>query len=284
MRTGRGAPESRRCRPPAPRPDDASGFARRLPARGENGRRVLIAGIPLATLAILWAGAFVGALAAGGAGFAFALAASSIWLHALDPLRTTMLVVTCGTLLHLVLVWPMRRSIDGRRLAPFAIGGLAGIPVGVWVLTVANVDGVKVALGIFLVLYGAYALAAPRLPVVSGGGKGIDAAIGFVGGLLGGIGGFSGVVPTIWTQLRGWTKERARGVYQPFILLAHAATVLVLGSVSLDPAGAVLVLAVLPPLAAGTWLGWQVYGRLDELAFRRVLAGMLLASGLALVL
>lgn len=245
---------------------------------------MLIAGLSLKLLLVLWAGAFVGALAAGGAGFAFALSASAIWLHALDPVRTTMLVVTCGTILHFVLVWPLRRSIDGPRLAPFALGGLVGIPVGVWVLTVANVDGVKFALGIFLVAYGGYALIAPRLPVISAGGRGADTAIGFVGGVLGGIGGFSGVVPTIWTQLRGWTKERARGVYQPFILLAHAATVLVLGTVSLDLSGAVMVAAVLPALAAGTWVGWGIYGRLNEQNFRRLLAFMLLASGLTLAL
>ncbi|WP_375460179.1 sulfite exporter TauE/SafE family protein [uncultured Enterovirga sp.] len=245
---------------------------------------MLIAGLSLKLLAVLWAGAFVGALAAGGAGFAFALAASSIWLHALDPLRTTMLVVTCGTVLHFALVWPMRRTIEGPRLAPFAIGGLLGIPVGVWVLTVADVGGVKTALGLFLILYGSYALLAPRLPVISVGGRGADAAIGFVGGVLGGIGGFSGVIPTIWTQLRGWTKERARGVYQPFILMAHLATFLVLGAVSLDGAGLVMVLAVLPPLAAGTWIGWRIYGRLDDRAFRRWLAVLLLLSGATLVI
>lgn len=245
---------------------------------------MLIGGLSLELLAVLWAGAFVGALAAGGAGFAFALAASSIWLHVLDPLRTTMLVVTCGTLLHFALVWPMRRSIEGARLAPFAVGGLVGIPVGVWVLTVAEVGGVKTALGLFLILYGSYALLAPRLPVISFGGRGADAAIGFVGGILGGIGGFSGVVPTVWTQLRGWTKERARGVYQPFILMAHATTLVVLGAVSLDGEGYIMVLAVLPPLAAGTWIGWRIYGGLDETAFRRCLAALLLVSGAALVL
>ncbi len=242
----------------------------------------MIAGLSLKLLAILWAGAFLGALAAGGAGFAFALTASAIWLHVLDPIHTTMLVVTCGTCLHLVLVWPMRRTIEAARLAPFAIGGLVGIPVGIAVLRFADVSGVKAALGAFLVLYGAYALLAPRLPVVSAGGRGADAAIGFVGGVLGGIGGFSGVIPTIWTQLRGWTKERARGVFQPFILMAHVATMTLLGAVALDWEGAFMVVAVLPPLALGTWVGWRIYGRLNEQAFRRVLAGLLLASGLML--
>lgn len=244
----------------------------------------MIAGLSLQVLAILWAGAFVGALAAGGAGFAFALAASAIWLHALDPLHTTALVVTCGTLLQLVLIWPMRRSIQPALFAPFALGGAFGIPVGVAILRLADLNTVKVALGMFLIVYGAYALLAPRLPTITRGGQVADAAIGFVGGVLGGLGGFSGVIPTIWTQLRGWTKERARGVYQPFILLAHVATLALLGAVTLDRTSLVMVAAVLPPLALGTWIGWSIYGRLDENAFKRVLAALLLASGLLLTL
>lgn len=245
---------------------------------------MLIAGLTWKTLAFLWGGAFIGALAAGGAGFAFALAASAIWLQVLDPLRTTMLVVTSGTILHSILVLPMLKTIEPARFSPFAIGGLAGIPVGIAILSSANVGAIKVALGIFLVLYGLYALLAPRLPRVDGGGRVADGAVGFLGGVLGGIGGFSGVLPTVWTQLRGWPKETARGVFQPFILMAHVTTMILLGAVALDAQGVKLVLLSLPPLLLGTLIGWHIYGRLDELAFKRLLAAMLLISGAALVL
>ncbi|MEA2833705.1 MAG: uncharacterized protein QOG66_1907 [Methylobacteriaceae bacterium] len=60
----------------------------------------MVAGFSFETLIVVWLGAFVGAFAAGGAGFAFALAASAIWLHVLDPLHTTAMVVASGTLLH----------------------------------------------------------------------------------------------------------------------------------------------------------------------------------------
>lgn len=52
----------------------------------------MLLGLPLDTLAILWLGALVGGIAAGGSGFAFALAASSIWLHRIDPLHSAILV------------------------------------------------------------------------------------------------------------------------------------------------------------------------------------------------
>ena len=40
----------------------------------------MLAGIPYETLGFLWVGALLGGIAAGGSGFAFGLAASSIWL------------------------------------------------------------------------------------------------------------------------------------------------------------------------------------------------------------
>ncbi|MFH1554025.1 MAG: sulfite exporter TauE/SafE family protein [Pseudomonadota bacterium] len=236
-------------------------------------------GVPLATLSVLWAGAFIGALAAGGAGFAFAIAASAIWLHALDPIQTTALIVACGTLLHITLVWPIRRSIDGVRLTPFLMGALIGVPIGVVMLTRVDPGSLKLALGIGMALYGLYALLAPRLPLVSGGGRAADAAIGFFGGIMGGLGGYSGVLPTIWTQLRGWPKPVARGVYQPFILFAHVLTLALVGAFAIDQDGLVLFLLALPPLCIGAFVGLRIYGHLDEVRFKQMLAAMILASG-----
>ena len=39
----------------------------------------------------------------------------------------------------------------------------------------------------------------------------------------------------------------------------------------------------LPALLAGTWLGWKLYGRLDEGAFRKVILYVVLVSGFALL-
>ena len=166
----------------------------------------------------------------------------------------------------------------------FIIGAVAGIPIGVLVLTQFNSGALKISLGLFLTLYGCYALLAPRLPRVKFGGRTADGAIGFIGGVLGGIGGYSGVIPTIWTQLRGWSKNTARGVYQPFILFAHVATLALVGVASFNRGGVLLFVCALPALAAGAWLGFTIYGRLDEIWFKRVLSAMLVASGLSLVI
>ncbi|GAC1335494.1 MAG: hypothetical protein NVSMB26_20170 [Beijerinckiaceae bacterium] len=242
----------------------------------------MIAGFSLATLTIVWAGAFLGAFAAGGAGFAFALAASSIWLHVLDPLHTTAMVVASGTMLHFVLIWPIRKSIDFARLAPFLIGASFGIPIGLLLLAHSRPDVIRAGIGVFLVAYGLYALLAPRLPYFGRADRAADAAIWFAGGILGGLGGYSGVLPTIWTQVRGWPKEVARGVYQPFIVFAQVVTLALIGAMTIDRPGLILFATTLPCLALGAWLGLRLYGRLDDRRFRQILSAMLLLSGVTL--
>jgi len=234
------------------------------------------------TLAVLSAGALLGGIASGASGFAFGIVASSIWLHALSPVHNAFLVVSCGLILQVATLWPTRRGIDTKRLWPFVVGGAIGVPLGVQLLVYSDAGRLKLALGLFLLAYGIYALIAPRLPHIGRGGRMADGLVGLASGVLGGLGGYSGVLPAIWSQLRGWPKETARGVYQPFIVFAHVATLILVGIIALDPAGAVLLMAALPALAAGGWIGWIIYGRLDEWRFRRMLAVLLIVSGAAL--
>jgi uncharacterized membrane protein YfcA len=240
--------------------------------------------VSAATLALVSLGAFIGAISAGAAGFAFAMTASAIWLHAIDPVRSALLVVALGTVLHAGLIWRMRHDIDRTRLAPFLIGGLLGIPLGVALLTSIDTAALRRVLGVLLLCYGIYALLVPALPRITAGGRRADAAVGLLGGVMSGLGGYSGVPTTIWTQLRGWPKDVARGVFQPFILATHVATLVVLGGLTVDATSVILLASALPALALGGWLGYRLYGRLNDAQFRRLLSVLIAASGAALLL
>lgn len=159
------------------------------------------------------AGAFLGAVAAGAGGFAFAIVASAVWLHAVDPVRSAFLVVSLGTVLHAGLVRRLRASLVWRRLAPFLAGGALGVPIGVALLMAIDPTPLRRALGALPLAFGLYALLVRGLPRIVCGGRVADAAVGLAGGALGGLGGFVGVPTTIWTQLRGWPKEVARAVF-----------------------------------------------------------------------
>jgi uncharacterized protein len=228
---------------------------------------------------------FAGALIAGVTGFAFGLVAAALWLHVLTPVQTATLIIAFGLIVQGYAVFRLRRAIVWRRLAPFIIGAAFGVPAGVAVLGWADPAHVRAATGAFLILYSIYALLRPSLAPIAHGGAAADAGVGFLNGVLGGMTGLAGILVTIWCTVRGWPKDEQRAVFQPVgvsIFAMSAAWLGARGALSVDIAW--LFLIGLPALALGTWLGFKLYGRLDEATFRKVVLVLLLISGATLII
>ncbi|MBI1359407.1 MAG: TSUP family transporter [Alphaproteobacteria bacterium] len=236
-------------------------------------------------LAIVVGGAVAAGFVQGLSGFAFALVALSVWAWAVDPQIAAPMAVfgsLIGQLLALPMLW---RGIQPRRAAPFILGGIVGVPLGVMLLRVLDPGGFKLGLGIFLLLYCPGMLFAPDRLALRWGGRWADAAIGWVGGVLGGIGGLAGGVPTLWCTLRGWDKDTQRGVMLGFNISMHVMTLasyVVAGGVITGRALQMFAI-IAPALAIPVVLGTLVFRRLDQRAFRRVVLAMLFLSGVALV-
>jgi uncharacterized membrane protein YfcA len=122
------------------------------------------------------------------------------------------------------------------------------------------------------------------MPVLKAAGPAADGGIGILNGLLGGATGLGGILPTIWSGMRGWSRDEQRAVFQPTAVATFLMTILCLGGLGIiTRESAWLFVVGLPALAAGTWLGWTFYGRLDEASFRKVVLALLLISGLTLL-
>lgn len=227
--------------------------------------------------------AFIGGFASGLAGFAMGFVVSGIWLHILTPIQTTTLIVGYGLLTQGYGVWKLRRALVWRSIAPFIIGGAIGIPIGTMLLTYINPAYLRSGVGVLLVIYGAYGLAQPKLKPVSAG-VAADTGIGFANGMLAGLTGLPGFIITVWCQLRGWTKDVQRAVFQPVMLAAIVMNLVSLGLVGAFTADTMrLYLLGLPAMIAGLWVGFKLYGRLDDATFRKVLLVLLLIAGLGLI-
>jgi len=91
-------------------------------------------------------------------------------------------------------------------------------------------------------------------------------------------------VTVIWTSMRGWSRDEQRAVFQPTGVASFLMIILAFGGIGIITLDTVrLFLIGLPILAIGTWLGWALYGKLDEAAFRRIVLVLLLISGATLV-
>lgn len=229
------------------------------------------------------AAALVASFTAGLSGFAFGLVALGLWLHLLPPIEAGPLVVLCSLTGQLLTTWSLRNDLRLDLSWPFIVGGLIGVPAGVTILKYASSDSLRRGFGAFLIAYCTYALIRAPMRPVTIGGRAADGAIGVVGGVMGGIAGLSGAIPVLWCDLRGWGKVIGRGVYQPFNIAMHTASIIGMSIAGvLSPRVWTLFAYCLPALLIGTLVGLKLYARVDDRQFRMIALWLVLASGVVL--
>lgn len=240
---------------------------------------------PALYLFLLVAGAFAAALVIGAVGFADALILNAVWLHIMEPQAAIPLVVACGILMHGVRLYKLRQSLDLSRLLPFVLCGIAGVPLGIWAMGLFEPALFKTLIGAMLIAYGVWMLARPHTAIGEAGGRAADGLVGLSGGVMGGFAGLSGILPTIWVGFRGWPKDRQRGTYQPFVFAMHTLGIAAFAaSGMLTSRTGIDFLWCVPAVIAGSWLGVRLYPHIHDTLFRRIILGLILASGVTLVL
>ncbi len=216
-------------------------------------------------------------------GFGFGLTAMALWAWTLDPKLAAALAVFGALVGQLLAAFTVRRGWDLRALLPFLAGGLAGLPLGLWLLPRLDVPMFKAVLGLMLVSVCPLMFFAGRLPRVRGGAAG-DTFAGAAGGVMGGLGGFTGVVPTLWCTVRGFDKDRQRAIIQNFNLTMQVVTFgSYLGTGIIEPRMLPLLAIVAPAVVIPVLLGTRVYVGISDVTFRKLVLGLLAASGVALL-
>jgi uncharacterized membrane protein YfcA len=229
-------------------------------------------------------GTFLASLVAGLGGFAFGIIAAAVWLYILTPLQTATLIMCLGLVVQGYSVWKLRHGLDWRRMSPLIIGAAFGVPLGVFILAHADPHYLRCGVGIVLIVFSLYSLLRPAITSIKSSALAGDLGAGFLNGVLGGATGLAGIVAIIWCQLRGWTKDQQRAVFQPVGVATFAMSAAWLGGQGSIAREVIWLFVVgLPVLLAGTWLGLKFYGRLDEAQFRKVVLILLLGSGVVMM-
>ena len=242
-----------------------------------------MADLQILDLILFAAGTFAAALVTRVAGFAFGIVAAAVWLHFLSPTHTTALIVAYGLIVQGISVWKLRRSIKLARLLPFLLGAVIGVPIGVQLLHWTSPATLRISIGIVLILFSLHNLTRPQLAPATAG-KTADGVIGVLNGVIGRATGLAGIVVTIWCTLGGWPRDEQRTVFQPIGVAVFLMTGVWLGGTGLVDAETLRLFVIgLPMLLVGTWMGLRLYARLDKSGFRKVVLGLLLISGLGLV-
>lgn len=236
----------------------------------------------------MWLVVIMGAMAAGLvqgiAGFGFGMVAMSFWVWVLDPQLAAALAVFGALLGQVIAAVTVRRDLDLRILAPFIAGGLLGLPLGICLLPLLDMQWYKLLLGLFLVIFCPIMLFSERLPRLSYRPRWADGLVGVIGGVMGGLGGMTGVAPSLWCTLTGMPKDAQRAVMQNFNLSLLVVTMLgYLATGLVTPAVWSMFAVLAPAILIPSLLGAKLYVGLSEKRFKQSVLGLLTASGVTML-
>lgn len=219
-------------------------------------------------------------------GFAFALIAMSFWVWVLAPQLAAPLLVFASIWSHVIsLTQEQQQPVLSRQLLlPYLLAGLIGVPLGTYLLQIIQADTFRIILGFFLVLWCPLMLFNPQIKTIQHSGKIADSGIGLIGGILGGLGGFCGAVPSAWVMLKQLPKAQQRYILRHFnfaVQLFAFAAYLWQGMINQShlPYMAVLIIFVSIPAI----LGAKLFYKISELLFKRIILSLLFSAGCFLI-
>src|SRR5580700_2684146 len=163
---------------------------------------------------------------------------------------------------------------------------MVGVGLGLYFLKLLDEDVLRHCLGGFLLLYSIYALSAADtsrlLPRHWHGALG--AGVGIVGGLCSALfGAGAGPIYVVYFDILRLEKAVFRATMSAVVVLGGAARIAGYESDGFYGASTLGLLAIgLPSVIVGSWLGDRIVNRLSAGAFSRLVAGIMLASGIAL--
>jgi uncharacterized membrane protein YfcA len=180
------------------------------------------------------------------------------------------------------------RHVAGKQFAVIFLYSMAGIGLGLYFIQLLDEHVLRRSLGIFLIMYAIHALWAagtPRhLPRRWHGAA--AAAVGIVGGLLSALfGAGAGPIYVVYFDILRLERVVFRATMSAVVVLGGAARIVGYGSYGFYGGPALLLLAVgLPVVLLGSWVGDRVVYRLSARSFSRLVAAVVLVSGVTFLI
>lgn len=239
---------------------------------------------PSLYLLILLSGAFLGAFVQGATGFGSGLLINAFWLHIMEPTHAIPLNVVTSLFISGVPIYKLRKKLDFSKLKQFAIFGVVGIPIGMYLLVISDPSKLKFSIGILLVIYAVLMLKISSFSI-NVNNKSINNLVGFISGVIGGLTALLGIIPVAWFSVQRLPKNTKRGTYEPFIFITSIAAIISFAFAGLYKIEMIFdLLKIIPALLVGSWLGIKIYNKINDDLFRKVVLGLILLSGLLLII
>jgi len=226
---------------------------------------------------------YVGGCVKGLTGFGFSLVAVASLVLVAPPSLVVPVVLLMNSLMNVLLVYSVRKEIHMGRVLPLALGGLAGLPLGTYVLVTVYADVLRIVIGLVILLFATALLAGFRREF--GRERLGSAVVGATSGILNGGFGIGGPPVVIFLSNLGFGKRAFRANLVAYFLCINICAIPFYYAAGLLTAEVLRTFVLLlPVLALGGLTGTYLLGRTSETAFRRVTLAIVMATALLAVL
>jgi uncharacterized protein len=218
-------------------------------------------------------------------GFGYAIITAPLLALVLGPKETVMLVMLTGLIIRLFLIRATKKEGSFKAIAPLITASVAGAIPGAYVMTVISSDGLKIFMGIVLLL--AAAAMWNNCSVAVKHHRFTEAAVGGVSGFLATTTSINGP-PVVLYYLNAKADENKavfRANLTRYFLLINIASIILsyfAGTLKIGDLW-LYTLASVPALYLGFVIGEKLFHRIDAEVFRKISLIMVFVSSVAII-
>jgi uncharacterized protein len=227
---------------------------------------------------IVCVASFCAGFTQGLAGFGSTLVALPLLALVMDLRLATPVCCILAMTINVVLICRLHGHIQSGAIGLLILAALPGMYVGAHVLRSVPGYWLKGVLALVILAFVIHSWRGARR--VAPAGRGFGLVAGFLAGGLGASIGVDGPPIVAWASRQGFDRETLRGTLTAYFLLAGICVVATQFMAGLVTFSVLQLVAVgLPTLAVGLWAGTSRCGKISDVAFGRVILGVLVLTG-----
>ena len=218
-----------------------------------------------------------GSLVKSTTGFGFAMVAAPLLLLIWEPVVMVPVLLPLVFTVDALIVAQNWWLLDLRRVAPLAIAGVVGIPLGTFALLLAPPQALKLGVAAVTLVSAVLLLKGATIPIsrerLAGG------VAGFLSGTLITSTGLSGPPVVLFMINQRWAKETFRNSLGLFFIFMDTAAIISLATTSTLTGKTLLVSAVLWPMVlVGYLIGRRLLPLIPQRTFLRIATVIVMAA------
>lgn len=218
-------------------------------------------------------------------GFGYAIITAPLLALVLGPKETVMLTMLTGLIIRLFMMKAAKHDGSFKAILPLIAASIVGAIPGAYVMTMISNDGLKIFIGLVLLIAAAALWKNYQLPIKRH--RLAEAIVGAGSGFLATTTSINGP-PVVLYYLNSGAEENKnvfRGNLTRYFLLINIASIVIsyfAGTLKIRELWLQTLLAV-PALYIGFYLGEKYFRRIDAERFRKVSLLMVFVSSIALI-